>query len=396
MSSNIGPEANAAYQKYLDAKLIAEKIKNLEDFLSLIPKHKATEKIVALNKSRLSKLKRQQEDESQRLKSIKKQATPFSIKKEGLQLILISDFHTPGVGKTSLLNYLTGAAKKKIGRFTPLPEIGIFRYRKIRYQIVDMPSLMKDAASGVGNGKEILSQVRACDLICLCIDLSRDDDQVKHLMTELSNAGIRINIPPPPINIKKTGANKIQVMYLSAEAKDNENMGEFTEQVREIVLANGVKNAIIKIYGKISLDDLVDTLSQSVVYKSAIIIATKGDLPHTGDTFKKITENYAKSFPLIIGTSVKKNNFPDDFGEIVLKFLDKIKIYTMNAGRVADKPLIIDNGSTIKDVALKIHRSFYELFDHAVVIRKSSRQKRKKVGLDYELIDEDIIELHTI
>ena len=90
------------------------------------------------------------------------------------------------------------------------------------------------------------------------------------------------------------------------------------------------------------------------------------------------------------------NNFPDDFGEIVLKFLNKIKIYTMNAGRVADKPLIIDNGSTIKDVALKIHRSFYELFDHAVVIRKSSRQKRKKVGLDYELIDEDIIELHTI
>ncbi|MFX0178425.1 MAG: hypothetical protein ACFE85_19595, partial [Candidatus Hodarchaeota archaeon] len=118
MSSNIGPEAQAAYQKYLDASSLDEKIKRLEEFLSLVPKHKATEKIVALNRSRLAKLKRQQEEQKQRLKSIGKKS-PFSIKKEGIQAILISDYHTPGVGKTSILNYLTGAAKNKIGKFTP-------------------------------------------------------------------------------------------------------------------------------------------------------------------------------------------------------------------------------------------------------------------------------------
>ena len=104
MSSNIGAEAQAAYNKYLDASSIDEKIKRLEEFLSLVPKHKSTEKIVALNKSRLAKLRREQESENVRVKSISKMVSPFSIKKEGLQIILISDYHTPGVGKTTLLN----------------------------------------------------------------------------------------------------------------------------------------------------------------------------------------------------------------------------------------------------------------------------------------------------
>ncbi|MHA1473455.1 MAG: GTPase [Promethearchaeota archaeon] len=173
MSSNIGQEAQAKYNQYLDASSIDEKIKLLEEFLSLVPKHKATENIVALNKSRLAKHRREQEKEKIRVKTISKQISPFSIKKEGIQLILISDYHTPGVGKTSLLNLLTGAVKDKIGKFTPLPEIGIYKHEKIRYQIVDMPSIMEGASSGIGNGKEIISQLRACDLICFCVDLSR-------------------------------------------------------------------------------------------------------------------------------------------------------------------------------------------------------------------------------
>ncbi|MFX1590752.1 MAG: GTPase, partial [Promethearchaeota archaeon] len=150
MSSNIGPEAQAAYQKYLDATSLEEKIKKLEEFLSLVPKHKATERIVALNKSRLSKLKREQEERRLRSKTTGKQISPFSIKKEEIQIIFISDYHLPGVGKTSLLNLLTGAAQDKTGKFTAIPEIGIYDYSKIRYQIVDMPAIMEGASNGVG------------------------------------------------------------------------------------------------------------------------------------------------------------------------------------------------------------------------------------------------------
>ena len=323
--------------------------------------------------------------------------SPFSIKKEGIQIILISDFHTPGVGKTSLLNYLTGAAKDKIGKFTPIPEIGVYNYKKIRFQIVDMPSLMEDASKGIGNGKEILSQIRSCDLMCLVVDLSRNiEEQMNSMLTELTDSDIRVNISPPPITIEKTGANKIQIFYLTKEAKSNEDIEELTEKIKEIVAENGIRNGIVKIWGRISLNDVVDALTPSVVYKKAIIICTKGDLPHTSVEFKKLKESYSNKFPAIIGTSVQNKNFPNNFGDIILDVLEKIKIYTRNAGVIADKPLIIDQGSTVKDVALKIHRSFYELFDHAIIIRKKARQKRKKVGLDYQLVDMDIVEIHTI
>ena len=395
MSSNIGPEAQAAYTKYLDANSIDEKIKKLEEFLSLVPKHKGTEKIVALNRSRLAKLKRQQEEHKQRLKSTGKKS-PFSIKKEGIQIICISDYHTPGVGKTSLLNYMTGAAKDKIGKFTAIPEIGIFSYKKIRYQIVDMPSIMENASKGIGNGKEILSQLRSCDLICLCFDLTRDvNEQMKLLLNELSSADIKINELHPPITIEKTGANKIQVFYLTKEAREIKDLITFTEKVKELVHENGIRNATVKIYGNITVDHIIDALTPSMVYKKAIIIATKGDLPHTEDAFDKLKLNYSDKFPVIIGVSVKKENFPNDFGDIILNFLNKIKIYTVNAGIVADSPLVLDRYSTVRDVALKIHKSFFNLFDYANINRKSARQERKKVGLDYELEDGDLIEIHT-
>ena len=153
MSSNIGAEAKVKYQEYLEAGSLEQKIKLLEEFISLVPKHKGTEKIIALNKSRIAKMKRELEEQRQRQKTTQKVISPFSIKKEGIQIIMISAHYTPGVGKTSLLNYLTGAAKEKIGKFTALPEIGIYHYNNIRFQIVEMPSIMKGASEGIGNGK---------------------------------------------------------------------------------------------------------------------------------------------------------------------------------------------------------------------------------------------------
>ena len=399
MSSNIGSEAQAAYQKYLDASSIDEKIKRLEEFISLVPKHKATEKIVALNKSRLAKLRREQEAFKSRAMTTGKQVSPFSIKKEGIQLILISDYHSPGVGKTSLLNLLTGAARDKIGKFTPVPEIGIYKDKKIRYQIVDMPSIMEGASGGIGNGREIISQLRACDLICFCVDLSRNyKNQIDLLLNELNKSHVRINVQPPPLTIEKTGSNKIQVFYLTNEAKELNDVEDLTERIKEITHAGGMRNGIVKVFGKIELDQVVDTLNPSVVYKKAIILGTKGDLALTKNTFSELEKFYSHIFPLVIGTSAEKKKIPFDFGKIVLNYLQKMKVYTMNKGIIAEKPLILDctpNQPTIRDVTLKIHRSFLESFDYAIVIRKKARQTKKKVGLEYELKENDIIELHT-
>lgn len=390
MSSNIGPEAQAAYAKYLEADTLEEKITHLERYISLVPKHKATENIVALNKSKLAKLKRKLEKKKE---AAAKVVSPFSIKKEGIQVILISDHYTPGVGKTSLLNFLTGAAQENIGSFTSLPELGIYKYEGIKFQIVDMPAIMRDAHKGKGNGKEILAQLRACDLICLCIDLSRNvDRQMEVLKSELESADIKLNKNPPPIEIEKTGANNVQVFFLT---KDSKEQIELSDKIKRIVSNAGIQNCIVKIRGPITIDQVFETLNPSVVYKKAIIIGTKGDLPGTEKRFKKLKNKYTDEFPIILPSSVKKEEFPDDFGEKILDFLGKIRIYTMNAGKVSEKPLIVNEGATVEDVAIKIHRSFIEKFDSATIIREDARQKRKRVGLDYEVKDGDAIELHT-
>ncbi|MFO8017965.1 MAG: TGS domain-containing protein [Promethearchaeia archaeon] len=392
MSSNVGPEAQAAYNEYLNADSIEEKIQKLEKYISLVPKHKATENIVALNKTRLAKLRRELEKQKKREKSQKGIVSPFSIKKEGTQLILISDYYTPGAGKTSLLHFLTGAAEEKIGQFTPTPELGIYKDLGVRFQIVDMPSIMENAHKGVGNGKEILAQLRATDLICICIDLTRNiERQMELILNELSKGEIRINEPPPPIKIQKTGANNIQVFFLTNEAKEKLHL---TDQIKKIVRESGIQNCIVKVYDEISLRQLADALDPSVVYKKAIIFGTKGDLPHTKERFQELKKKYSENFPLIFGVSIKKGIFPENFGRKVIKFLGKIKIYTMTDGKVSDKPLLVDKGGTIEDVARKIHKSFVEKFSFAVVMREGARIKRKRVGLDYPVKDNDKIEIH--
>ncbi|HEY0090636.1 MAG TPA: GTPase, partial [Candidatus Lokiarchaeia archaeon] len=103
---------------------------------------------------------------------------------------------------------------------------------KVRFQIVDMPSIMEGASTGIGNGKEILSQIRACDLLCICVDLTRNvQKQMELILKELYEGDIRINVLPPPISIDKTGASKIQVIYLSKEAKENAEVDDLPERI---------------------------------------------------------------------------------------------------------------------------------------------------------------------
>jgi hypothetical protein len=257
-----------------------------------------------------------------------------------------------------------------------------------------MPSIMEGASNGIGNGREILSALRNCDLICLCVDLSRDyKAQLELLLNELSNANVRLNVSPPPIDIQKTGSHNIQVLFLSKEAKECINL---TDNIKEVISENGIKHGIVKIFGKITINQIVDALTPSVVYKKAIILGTKGDLPHTSEKFEKLKDIYSDKFPLIIGTSALKGIVPDNFGEVILQFLEKIKVYTMANGIVAEKPLILDKSAPIKDAALKIHKSFFEKFDYAIVMRQGAREKRKRVGLEFVLEDNDTIEFHTI
>ena len=64
MPINLPLEAQRAWDDYLEATTTTEKIACLEDFLSKCPHHKGVEKFLANAKTKLSKLKAQQEAET--------------------------------------------------------------------------------------------------------------------------------------------------------------------------------------------------------------------------------------------------------------------------------------------------------------------------------------------
>ncbi len=77
------------------------------------------------------------------------------------------------------------------------------------------------------------------------------------------------------------------------------------------------------------------------------------------------------------------------------KSLDLIKIYTKSPNKPKAVPaLALEKNSTVADLAKEIHKDFMKTFKFARIFN-STKFSGKKVGLDYKLHDNDIVEIHT-
>ncbi len=55
------------------------------------------------------------------------------------------------------------------------------------------------------------------------------------------------------------------------------------------------------------------------------------------------------------------------------------------------KPLILREGTTVREVCRKINRSMIDSFRYAIVSGKNRPIGEQRVGIDYQLMDEDIV-----
>lgn len=122
------------------------------------------------------------------------------------------------------------------------------------------------------------------------------------------------------------------------------------------------------------------------------IIATKGDISGSKDRFnllKSITD-----LP-IIPVSINNESSLENLKKSLFNLLDIIRIYTKPRKRKAEKtkPFVLPHGATVQNIADKLHKDFVKNFRYARIWGKSVEFEGKKVGLDHELVDEDIIEL---
>ncbi|MEM5820675.1 MAG: TGS domain-containing protein [Candidatus Aenigmatarchaeota archaeon] len=134
MPANLPVEWYVTERKYLEAKTLEEKIFWLEKLISITPKHKGTENLLADLRKRLSKLKSLLEKKS------KKVGGYTYFKKVGS--VLISFLGIANSGKSYWINKLcnTNLESSEKEYETKEPKSGIYIFEGIEFQLVEIPS----------------------------------------------------------------------------------------------------------------------------------------------------------------------------------------------------------------------------------------------------------------
>jgi uncharacterized protein len=348
MPANLPPEYFNAEKRFKQASTPAEKIAALEDLITTVPKHKGTDKLRADLRRRLSQLRKE-------AVSKKKggRGDIYVVPKEGAAQIALVGF--PNSGKSSLLACLTNAtpviADYPISTLTPLP--GMMPFEDIQFQLVDLPPIGNEATDGWVSGI-----LRYADALILIVDITEDPEiQAELLIEQLERWNIQIiiehplpNPPLPSVGQGRAGA--------------------------------GGKPPNSKLQTPVGL------------FKRALIVANKNDLPGSEDNFFRLRERYKNTCQCIAISALKKENL-EDLKRAIFEISGVIRVYSKPPGKEPDlsTPFTIPSGSTILDLARFIHKDF--LFNLKFArIWGSAKFDGQRVEKNYILKDKDIVEIH--
>jgi len=389
MPANLPAEARHKWREVSEARRPEDKIKKLQEFLSLVPKHKGTENLRAQVKRKVATLRREIAEKKQRKVGVG--GPRFFVEKEGdAQIVILGPTN---VGRSSLLALLTNA-KMEISSYpytTKEPTPGMFQHQDLQFQMIETPALMEGSANGGAWGLQTLAAARNADGLLLMIDLSKNPIGQFHLISqELEKAKILTQKPKSRVNIerKHMGAGlKIIILgrLINCTSKD----------VEHLLKSYGIHDATVKIQGEATMDDVEDAVFEGTVYRPGIIIANKADVPNAPkkiEQLKDLVEEEMKILPV----SCKDKTGLEKLGSAMFEMLDIIRVYTKEPNKrvPSKKPFTLRKDSTILDLAKQIHSDFYRQFSYAKVWSKRLRFSPQKVGGGFTLEDGDTVEIH--
>lgn len=330
MALNLTPQYYAADQRYRDAKSPAEKLEALEEMLREIPKHKASEKAQAEIKRKISNTRKAVQQGSKKSGG----HDPFHFPKSGAgQVVLLG---SPNSGKSSIVGALT-KAQVKIADYpfsTALPLPGMVAFEDVQIELVDTPPVTAEHVSPGFPGLW-----RSCDALVVVVDAAADTvlEDLETCLTLLAERKLRLPL---------------------GQADDGDADGDLIE-------------------------------------KAGFVLAAKNDLPAAADNLELLREFFASRVriePLSILVDDDLARLP----RLLFDLLGVIRVYAKPPGRKAEDgpPFVLPRGSTVTDMASKVHRSMSEHIRSARVWRTSVFDGRN-VPLDYVLDDKDLVELHT-
>ncbi|MGI0045819.1 MAG: OBG GTPase family GTP-binding protein [Nitrosotalea sp.] len=358
---------------------VPEKIQAIKDEMAKTQINKATEHHVGLLKAKLAKLKREQDEVKSRGSG---SSIGFDVKRTGDATVVFIGL--PSVGKSTLLNRLTGA-KSAIGAFqftttTVVP--GMMEHRGAKIQVLDLPGIIKGASTGKGLGKRVLAVAKSADLVLIILDVFQPYHE-EVIRTELGNIGIRLDQKPPNIVIEKSGDGGLAVSQQVPITKMSVNL------LKDILRVYGVNNARVLIREDIDSEQLIDYISGNKFYVESLTVMNKIDLVNQG-FLNELQENIkSKIIPISADTNINVNALKN----AIYEKLDFIQIYMRPKGGETDykEPLVARRNSTILDICNKLHRDMKKDFRYALVWGKSVKFGGQRVGLSHTLEDEDVL-----
>ena len=390
MPTNLPPNAKKKWKEVTNAQTPQEKLEKLQEFLSLVPRHKGTARLCVQVKRQIKTL--QNEIAEKKRRKAGRSGPRFFLEKEGAAQIVI--LGPTKVGRSSLLTSITNA-KTEVSDYpytTREPVPGMFQYEDLQFQIVEAPALIEGAAEGESWGLQSLGMARNADGLILMVDLSQNPDkQLTLILSEMEKARILMQKPRARVEIerKHVGAG-LRIIVVGRLINCN------LRDVEALLKGYRILDGVVKIYGEATLDDVEDTIFESTVYRPAIIVANKTDASEAMKNLKELERFVGNQVP-IVPISCKTRSGLEKLGTDIFKALEIIRVYTKepNERAPSPKPFFLKRGATVSDLAKLVHSDFIKRFSHARVWSKRLAFSPQKVGSTFILEDKDVVELHA-
>lgn len=390
MPTNLPAEAKHKWSEVSATRNPREKLRLLREFLSMVPKHKGTAKLCAQVKRQMAVLRREIEEGKRRKTG--RSGPRFFIEKEGAAQVVV--LGPTKVGRSSLLASITNA-KVEVSEYpftTKRPVPGMLQYQDVQLQIVEAPALMKGSAEGEAWGPQTLALARNSDGLILMVDLSRDPcEQLALILEELSKVRILVERPRARVEIERKHVGfGIRITVIGSL------VGCAMDDVKRVLKEYGVTDALVRIHGEATIDDVEDAVFENVAYRPAIVVANKADVEGAKAGLKAL-EDFVNGKLKIIPISCRTGANLGRLGEELFRSLGVIRVYTKEPGEKepSSKPFVLKRGATVLDVAKLIHSDFVRRFSYARVWSRRLKFSPQKVGLSFLLDDGDVVEIRV-
>ncbi len=389
MVTNLPPVAKQKWNEVTLTRNPEERLRLMGEFLSLVPKHKGTERLCSQVKRQMSQLRQEIE---RRKREAKRGGGPsfFVEKAGGAQVAVVGPTN---VGRSSLLRAVTNA-QVEVAPYpfsTRVPTPGMLPYQDIQLQLVEVPPIVEGSSEGRAEGFQNLSMARNADGIIIMVDLT-DDPAGNYLMVaqELENSRILTTKPQGEVEIQRRGHGRdIQFVW------EGELEGCTKEEVVGLLMEYKIRSALVRIRGRVTIDIVEDSIFGNAVYRPTIVVANKADVGGDEATLEQLRQA-ARPLEVLVVSAERTPDLGELLGSRLFGLLGIARIYTKEPGKEpAVEPIVARRGITVGELAKMIHSDFYERFRYARLWGPSAKFPNERVGLDRELEDGTIIQLHV-